>query len=271
MRARNETSNRGLEPWNPDEFESALLGSIERDGPPAGSAGKQLTILAAVSASALTVTAAAGAAGAKSSMVLKNAWLLSTLGCVLVSGGIATARWLGAENVATEVTTTPTAEGPRSSFAPREAVPAPPPDPLPAAVTATPQAPTVSVHALPPAATSGGSVGSPSTPLPGSATPAPSPGSAPSATEKEIALLQEVRSDIGAGKPDVAIQALRRLERDGSIRIFAPEARVLMIEALEAHGDRLEAVERADAFLRELPRDPHVARVTRLRDRMTNL
>ncbi len=258
MTATHETEGSALEPWNPNDFEAALLGSIDADVAPAAGLRRTLSAVAAASATGVTVHAA-GIGGVKSLLTVKGFWLWGSL---VLACGVAGMSLLGIglRRGAPEGSAGTPASGATAASAPA----------FDGAV-AVPEIVTVSVGELPsagptePVASARGSASPSSREARPPAASARAKPTGPSPTDREIALLQRVRVDLDDGRASRAVAALRAIERERSIRTFEPEARVLMIEALTAAGSSDEARDRADAFLRDLPNDPHVSRVRRLR------
>ncbi|MCL2448061.1 MAG: hypothetical protein FWD17_03845 [Polyangiaceae bacterium] len=89
--------------------------------------------------------------------------------------------------------------------------------------------------------------------------------SAPSSLADELHLLERARTALAAGDARGALDALDAHELRFARGTLAPEAAVLRIEALAAHGDDAEATARADAFLAGDPEGVQARRVRSIR------
>jgi predicted Zn-dependent protease len=82
----------------------------------------------------------------------------------------------------------------------------------------------------------------------------------------ESALLTEARARLRAGNPAGAQAALDRLQAQFPKGMLTQEREVLAIEVLDARGNAEGARRRAKAFVKQYPKSPHSAKLTRFLD-----
>jgi len=101
-----------------------------------------------------------------------------------------------------------------------------------------------------------------SSPDRGSSAPVDSTSGTQSASyQRELALVEAARAAVGARDPARALVWLAQHDREfGSAGTFAPEARLLRLQAYRLTGDSAQAREAARAILRADPRGPHADR-----------
>jgi hypothetical protein len=93
----------------------------------------------------------------------------------------------------------------------------------------------------------------------------PEVASAASSLTEELSVLDRARAALAAGDARGALDALDAHDRRFEGGALGPEALVLRIEALAAHGDDAEAMARADAFLAADPGSLQARRVRSIR------
>jgi hypothetical protein len=81
---------------------------------------------------------------------------------------------------------------------------------------------------------------------------------------REVAALDAARRALAVGASASALRQIERYHRDFPQGELSADADVLAIEALAAEGDGAATKRAARRFLRQYPRDPHVARIREL-------
>ncbi len=100
--------------------------------------------------------------------------------------------------------------------------------------------------------------------------PTPSPSSlastrsAESSLAREVAALDAARTALAVGANASALRQIEQYHREFPQGELAADADVVAIEALAAQGDSAAMKRAASRFLRQHPRDPHVARIREL-------
>lgn len=226
-----------------DPLERELLGSVRHVGPPEGAkdlawrniAG-QIAVVAAVGAVSSSTAAAASKASAGSLV----SWALSTKIALVAAGGLA----LGGSYLALR-----SAEPSAPSAAPR-AVVAPVVRNTPPPVT-----PQEAVAPTPPEAAAIEDARSHKPEL-----------QRLDRLKAESALLTEARAQLRSGNPAAAQTSLDRLQAQFPKGMLSQEREVLSIEVLYARGNVEGAKRRAKAFVRQYPKSPHSAKLSRFLD-----
>lgn len=196
------------------------------------------------------VTGGAVTGGAVAVKAMSATLLVKWIGIGVVSGvGLA-----GAASVASEPAV------PEPSIVTTLRRPAPKPAPLapPAAMAKGPEAPVVPSPSTRPSARAE----SPPLSLPRSAD-----GAVGAPLAAEVALIDEARDALAAGRSERALALLTRHEREFPEARLLPEALFLTLEASERLGRRGEAVRAAEQLLRGFPRSPHAARARKALER----
>ena len=85
----------------------------------------------------------------------------------------------------------------------------------------------------------------------------------PDLLRAESALLTEARAQLRSGKPAGAQAALDKLQQQFPKGMLTQEREVLAIEVLSARGNTEGAARRARAFVKQYPKSPHSANLTR--------
>lgn len=135
------------------------------------------------------------------------------------------------------------------------------PSPVPVAPP-EPETPSTRLEDLPNAPTTpmpSGRLRAPAMQASSAIAPAPVP-----STEREVELLDAVKSKLGAGAADGAARALDAYDAEFPQGVLRPEATVLRIRTLLLRGDREGARKLADAFLATHPSSVHAKRVRSL-------
>lgn len=148
------------------------------------------------------------------------------------------------------------------------------PPPIEAPASAEPQAPVVSVEALPPAPTIAPRITTPIVASSASSTEvSPEPAlfagqssAAEPTVAEEIADLDRARKELAAGQPAKAVAILERHRARFPNGVMDEEASVLLIEALARAGEAERARSLGKAFLAARPASPLAARVRRIVD-----
>jgi hypothetical protein len=228
-----------------DPLERELLGSVRHVGPPSdakerawrGIAG-QIAVVAAVGAASSSTAAAAS----KASLTGFASWALSTkVAAVALAGSLAA----GSGYVVLRTPDAPPSVGPRAVVAPvtRVIPPSNPVAPQPAEVVAPlPAAPVEDVPIRRPEAPR------------------------PDLLRAESALLTQARAQLRSGRPAAAQGSLDKLQQQFPKGMLTQEREVLAIEVLSARGNVEGAKRRAKAFVKQYPRSPHSAKLSRFLD-----
>jgi outer membrane protein assembly factor BamD (BamD/ComL family) len=87
-----------------------------------------------------------------------------------------------------------------------------------------------------------------------------------STLEREVALLDAVRSALTQSDFDRSLELIAQYRREFEHGELARDADVFEIEAFTGRGERARAVRAAEAFLRRHPQDPHASRLRALID-----
>ncbi len=232
-----------------EEFERALLASVNIDDPPSGAAKLALArfVRSAATVTALEPTALRGAAPAARSFAK---WLSvgALVGCAVVA-----AYFEGAKHAATTRSSSP----PPSTAASLASAPVPSVGSVPGNL----QEPTTPTEvSRPPDARAASRVAAPRA---ARLTLAPRAASSASLAE-EVARLDAARTALDIGDFDGASHLLERYELDFPNGALAREADVMAVRALSAKGDGAGALRRARRFLVSYPHDLHAARVKEL-------
>ncbi len=230
-----------------DEFERALLRSVQRDGMTVGSRRRLLAGLGIAGALVTTSSTAASSAAAGNAGIFKGLtgvvakWVAVSAIASLVPAGMWMARThLRAPEVVTTSVATP-----------------PPSEPRPAAKEQ---------KAALPVATEIAPVAKPSSPLRETRREAPPQAAAPSLSD-EVAALQVARTALSAHDAGGAIAALDRYKSRFPAGRLTPEATVLRIDALVERGDRAQATALAERFESANPKSPYAERVRSILNR----
>lgn len=80
----------------------------------------------------------------------------------------------------------------------------------------------------------------------------------------EIALLDQARTSVSAGKPDVALKLLDSYDAEFPTGTLLPEAKAIRVQALLQSGQRGSAVKVGLDFLSSAPASPHAHRIRQL-------
>lgn len=240
-----------------DDFERRLLGAARRELPPQGARERAATALGLglgnVTPSPDGAPQIGGPGG--TSGLLSGKWL-ALLGGAAVGGAMVAALWspspspVHGSGEPLPVVVEPSPPAP-SSTAP---MPTPPPVASSVALDSLPDAPAVarsrstSRTAPPPA------IGTPSS---------------DDTLARETALIDQARAAVSRSEGAVALAALDRHDREFPSAVFALDAAVLRIEALERTGRFGEARALAERFLVGHPEGSYARRVRAARDRMT--
>jgi hypothetical protein len=228
------------------DFERSLFESARGDAPPPGASERAWSRFAADAALLAPVAAASAPCGWFESAGARAAkWTL--IGAI--GGGSLVAVWLRPPAPASvspalatrEVPAAVISEGAVPSFAERPVETAPASAP-PASNAARPRKPST------PSASAFASKSS----------------SAESSLAREVAALDAARTALAVGANASALRQIEQYHRDFPQGELAADADVVAIEALAAEGDSAATKRAASRFLRQHPRDPHVARIREL-------
>ena len=239
-----------------DEFERALLGSLQRVQPPADVKNEawarieaQLAAVALVGAThASTAAAGSSATAAASSAGSPSAatpLLLKALGSKLTVGLALAGSVLGAS----ALLWTP-----------------PPGRPAPSVASVAPPARTALPEPIPAALATQEPATAPRLAAPASERPA-KVSAEPNASDRlnaESALLTQARAQLRRGDTTGAERSLARLRANFPKGVLGQEREVLAIELLLAQGNTEAARRRANAFIAAHPKSPHSAQLSRL-------
>jgi hypothetical protein len=219
--------------------EAGLLRYARTEQPTADDLSRTLAALGAGSA-----VAATGASGAAAVAVAAKWVAVGALGAVVTVGGVMSVKHLGrAEAPAATVSASKVAPVAVPALAQSTSLP----EPMPVATPSTAiRPPVVGVVAPMPAVTE------PQLEQPGYS------------IGPEIALLDQVRAAIGAGRPHDALALLEQYDSRFEHGVLGPEARYMRVEALVQLGDRAAARGAAKTLLERDPASPHAMRVREL-------
>jgi hypothetical protein len=275
-------------------FERWLLGSARSDAPSAGATERAWSQLSQALGAALPVDTPSAARGPAGGPMAGSAAALKWLAIGALGGALVTATWMGEQTH--EGSPTPAQQPALVPARTADIEPAPdsepargaaPPaasqaelEPVPSlAVESTragrrPPAPVVTIpRARRHAELTRGAPRTRSTASPAEVTAAPphpeaaSPSSRASTLEREVALLDAVRSALTQTDFDGALALIAEYRRQFERGELARDADVFEIEAFAGRGERARAARAAQTFLRLYPRDPHAARLRALAER----
>lgn len=222
-----------------DPLERELLGSVHHVGPPDGAkdlAWKGIAAQIAVAAAVGVATGSSTAAAAKATAGTMASWALGTkVAAVVAASGLA----LGGGYVALSSMAAP----PAPAVAPR--------------TTVQPQVQQVAPKA----------VETPPAPEP-AALPEETPSRRPELPRQDLlkaesALLTEARAQLRSGNAAGAQASLDKLSQQFPKGMLTQEREVLAIEVLSARGNLEGAKRRARAFVKQYPKSPHSAKLSR--------
>lgn len=242
-------------------FERSLFESAHGDAPPPGATERAWRRFAADAALLAPVASASAPRGWFESAAARAArWTL--IGAI--GGGGLVAVWLRPQAPASAPVAAPVPalspaltvrEPPAAATPPDSAVSSLAVRPLEAAPASAPPA------SAPPAS----SIARPHKPsVPSPIAPASKSSTVESALAREVAALDAARTALAVGANASALRQIAQYHRDFPQGELSADADVVAIEALAAEGDRAATKRAASRFLRQHPRDPHVARIREL-------
>lgn len=253
------------------EFERSLLASARSEGPTPADTERAWRAFEADAAALVSLAAprslpAAPRPGAATPRVQALQWLLiGAVGGGVLAGGAALALWRAYEPSAPpppvpQATASELDSGelpllPASALEPSE--PEVALEPRESARTVAPPRPRGAPRAKP-RAVSVLRRAAPPTSLASPTSPALTPGST---LAREVAALDAARAALAIGANGHVLQQIEKYHRDFPGGALAAEADVVAIEAWAAEADEVALQRAVRRFLRDHPRDPHVARV----------
>ena len=236
------------------DFELALLDAASLDEPSPRDRARMFAALGVGGAVGVTAaaTTSAASAGAKGGLAGAFKWWLGGLVVAIgVTGGLA--------QMNDADLTAPASNSEVSSLAERVLAD------LPAALegaTSPKPAPTASAEPNESTERTATSPMAPARPLPKPRSSSPAP--AASQLADEVVVLEQARRAIAEGRADDALKELKGYEESFDGGTLGPEAELLQIEALVAHGAYAQAIAAGQRFVATHANSPHVSRAQTL-------
>jgi hypothetical protein len=241
------------------DFERSLFESARGDAPLPSATERAWRRFAADAALLAPVAAAPSAPRGWFDGAAARAAKWTAIGAI--GGGSLVAVWLSPPAprepllAPTSVALRPSSEvAPAHIEAPALAEPAAATEPAPASEAAPASTPPAPGHGARPRKSSGASLSS----------RASQTSAAESLLAREVAALDAARTALAVGASASALRQIERYHRDFPQGELSADADVVAIEALAAEGERAATKRAARRFLRQYPRDPHVAHIREL-------
>lgn len=237
-----------------DDFEKSLLQSARKDGPSQdGKARLLLTMGLGVTAAGSTVSSAAAATTSSLATSILP-WIAA--GALLGTGMIAAVSTLTSKEPPPSPTAIARTNGPFTSSARESVSSSPLLVPSPAISSSPPIHPSTTVFQTNTTESS----------LPSKVASAPAPSSLPPHKEEdslinELRLLDQARAALSSGNLATANTSLQQYVRDYPQGKLSLEAQILRIDLLLRQGNRSQAKQEAEAFVKAHPQSPHTPRL----------